>query len=68
MYLWNGIISPTFGLITLNFWQATGLDVFTSYMMPSSNNNECSITETILRGVVKALFILFIGWIIIQNI
>jgi len=68
MYLWNGLISSTFGLITLNFWQAAGLDVFISYMISDGGKDGRSTIEAIVGALAKTLIMLFIGWIIIQNI
>lgn len=38
MKLWNGLIVPTFGLMTLSYWQAFGLDVFVSFLTAKIGN------------------------------
>ena len=38
MKLWNGLIVPTFGLATLSYWQAFGLDVFVSFLTAKVGN------------------------------
>ena len=38
MKLWNGLIAPTFDLVTLSYWQAFGLDVFVSFLTAKIGN------------------------------
>lgn len=38
MKLWNGLIVPTFGLMTLSYWQAFGLDLFVSFLTAKIGN------------------------------
>ena len=38
MKLWNGLIVPTFNLMTLSYWQAFGLDVFVSFLTAKIGN------------------------------
>ena len=38
MKLWNGLIVPTFGFATLNYWQAFGLDLFVSFLTAKIGN------------------------------
>jgi len=69
MYLWNGIISPTFGLMSLSFWQAAGVDLFITWIVPSDGDSGQQ-SARIKMGwiVVRILLVLVIGWVIIQNI
>lgn len=38
MKLWNGLIVPTFGIMTLSYWQAFGLDLFVSFLTAKIGN------------------------------
>ncbi|OTP10386.1 hypothetical protein A5844_002086 [Enterococcus sp. 10A9_DIV0425] len=70
MYLWNGIISKTFGLNILNFWQALGLDIFVSYLTYGGNKGEDkrSNYEVFVSTIAKALLFLLLGFVIIHLI
>ncbi|MDT2737942.1 hypothetical protein P7H00_12560 [Enterococcus pseudoavium] len=68
MKLWNGIISPTFGLVQLNFFQAWGLDVFVSYLISGAkkSDEDSSLIYTFVRVIVATTAFWLIG-ILIMN-
>lgn len=66
MKLWNGLVSPVFHLQTLNLWQATGLDLFVSYItgkVPPEEDGHTSFERTLL-AILMTLFTWGIGSII----
>lgn len=66
MKLWNGLVSPVFHLQTLNLWQATGLDLFVSYItgkVPPKEDGHTSFERTLL-AILMTLFTWGIGSII----
>lgn len=68
MKLWNGIISPTFSLIQLNFFQAWGLDVFVSYLVSGvkKSDEENSLIYTFVKVIAVTTAFWLIG-ILIMN-
>lgn len=67
MYLWNGIISVTFELQTLSFWQALGLDIFVSYLMVGGKGKEKRTSyEVFVSAITKTLLFLLLGFIVIH--
>jgi len=62
MKLWNGIISPTFSLIQLNFFQAWGLDVFVSYLVASGKKSDDE--DSFIYIFFKAIAVTTAFWII----
>lgn len=66
MFLWNGIMAPTFGITTLTFVQGIGVDCFVSYITYSSNGAEDNrgVIERVLGGLVVTLMFLLIGWVV----
>lgn len=70
MKLWNGIISPTFQLIELNFFHAWGLDLFVSYIIAGNNfkkaDDEDSIWSTFSKSVAVITAFWLVGMIIIH--
>ena len=69
-YLWNGIISPTFGLMTLTFWQGFGLDLFVGFLTVNARPKKdwYSTSETFVLSIVISSLFLLLGWIVIQFI
>lgn len=61
MKLWNGIITPTFSLMTLTFWQATGLDCFVSYLVPSRLIKDNGYTKTEIKVATTTLTLVYWG-------
>ena len=72
MKLWNGIISPTFDLIQLNFFQAWGLDVFVSYIIAGNKlrktDNDDSIWGSFSNAIVLTTAFWLVGMIIMYFI
>lgn len=68
MKLWNGIISPTFDLVQLNFFQAWGLDVFVSYLVSGvkKSDEENSLIYTFVKVIAVTTAFWVIG-ILIMN-
>lgn len=67
MYLWNNIVSTTFGIFELTWIQAFGLDFFVGYLVsdgkPSGKYE--SYTEMVTRLIIKYLAYLAIGSLIV---
>lgn len=63
MMLWNGIISPTFGLDQLNFFQGLGLDLFISYLFYNSGISGRDKSESIFVPIIESVIstTLFLG-------
>ena len=69
MYLWNGIIPPTFGLPTITWAQATGIDVLISFIVAQRKaDTEESLVYTFVYVISQNLLFMIIGWIVIQFI
>jgi hypothetical protein len=68
MYLWNNIVAVTFKVITLNFWQALGLELFSYYLTSRVGVKDDGYTnfERLANVFSKILVALTIGWVIIQ--
>lgn len=64
MKLWNGIISPTFRLIQLNFFQALGLDVFVSYLVSGCKDTNKNEDNSLVSTFIKAIVITTVFWIV----
>lgn len=66
MKLWNGIISPTFDLLQLNFFQAWGLDVFVSYLVSGAKklDEESSLIYTFVKVIAVTTAFWLIGILI----
>lgn len=70
MKLWNGLIVPTFGLMTLSYWQAFGLDLFVSFLTAKIGNKNdgyennqkayVSIIATLLFWGIGSIAMMFI--------
>lgn len=62
-YLWNGLISPTFNLRLLTYWQALGLDVFVTYIAssPKSKDSDESAMEPIIRSIIGTFLMWGLG-------
>lgn len=70
MKLWNGLIVPTFGLMTLSYWQAFGLDLFVSFLTAKIGNKNdgyennqkayVSIIVTLLFWGIGSIAMMFI--------
>lgn len=39
MWLWNWLMPKIFGLITINFWQALGINLLSSILFKSSSSS-----------------------------
>lgn len=69
MYLWNGIIPPTFGLSTITWAQATGIDVLISFIVAQRKADaEESLVYTFVYVISQNLLFMIIGWIVMQFI
>ncbi|QPW37322.1 hypothetical protein [Kochikohdavirus PBEF19] len=65
MFLWNGLIAPTFGVLTLTWAQAIGLDVFISFSTAkTTTNTEDSILMVFAKATVSTLLFMLIGWVV----
>ena len=69
MYLWNGIIAPTFGVLTLTIAQGVGVDLFITFTtMQRVDVEDKGLVYSIFRVLFINILMLFIGWIVIQFI
>ena len=69
MYLWNGIIAPTFGIVTLTIAQGVGIDLFISFTtMQRVDVEDKGLAYSFFRVLFINILMLFIGWIVIQFI
>ena len=69
MYLWNGIIAPTFGIVTLTIAQGIGIDLFITFTtMQRVDVEDKGLVYSFFRGLFINIIMLFIGWIVIQFI
>lgn len=69
MYLWNGIIAPTFGIVTLTIAQGIGINLFITFTtMQRVDVEDKGLVYSFFRGLFTNIIMLFIGWIVIQFI
>ena len=69
MYLWNGIIAPTFDIVKLNLAQGIGIDLFITFTtMQRVDVEDKGLVYSIFRVLFINILMLFIGWIVIQFI
>ena len=69
MYLWNGIIAPTFGIVELTIAQGVGISLFITFTtMQRVDVEDKGLAYSFFRGLFINLIMLFIGWIVIQFI
>lgn len=69
--LWGWFIVALFGLPALGISQAMGVSLVVSYMthqVPPKTEKERSFGEEMLLAILKPLFALGVGWIILQFI
>ena len=69
MYLWNGIIAQTFGIVELTLAQGVGIDLFISFTtMQRVDVEDKGLAYSFFRSLFINIIMLFIGWIVIQFI
>ena len=69
MYLWNGIIAPTFGIVKLTIAQGVGIDLFITFTtMQRVDAEDKGLAYSFFRVLFINILMLFIGWIVIQFI
>lgn len=69
MYLWNGIVPPIFGLTSLTWGQATGVDVLVSFIVAQRReSNDKTLLEIFTHVVFINLMFMLIGWIVMMFI
>lgn len=65
MFLWNGLISPTFGVMTLSLSQGIGLDLFVSFITSKSGTSEeKSVWKAFAKGASLTLLYMLLGWVV----
>lgn len=65
MFLWNGLIAPTFGVLTLTWAQALGLDVFISFITAKATpTTEESVWMIFAKATVSTLLFMLVGWVV----
>ena len=69
MYLWNGIITPTFGIVELTIAQGVGISLFITFTtMQRVDVEDKGLAYSFFRGLFINVIMLFVGWIVIQFI
>lgn len=69
MYLWNGIIEPTFGIVKLTIAQGVGISLFITFTtMQRVDVEDKGLAYSFFRSLFINIIMLFIGWIVIQFI
>ena len=69
MYLWNGIIAPTFGIVELTIAQGVGISLFITFTtMQRVDVEDKGLAYSFFRSLFINIIMLFIGWIVIQFI
>ena len=69
MYLWNGIIAPTFGIVTLTIAQGVGVDLFITFTtMQRVDAEDKGLVYSFFRILFTNILMLFVGWVVIQFI
>ena len=69
MYLWNGIIAPTFGIVNLTIAQGVGISLFITFTtMQRVDVEDKGLAYSFFRSLFINIIMLFIGWIVIQFI
>lgn len=65
-YGWNEIMVTIIPVNNISFWQAFGMNVFLSFVLPSSlgkEDEEEDYIKIVMRGVLKAIFATFFIWL-----
>lgn len=65
MYLWNGIVPPTFGLTALTWGQATGVDLLISFItMQRMPETQETLAQKFFHIFWANLIVMATGWIV----
>ena len=64
-YGWNEIMVTIIPVNNISFWQAFGMNVFLSFLFPTSLGKEDDedYIKTVMRGVLKAVIVTFFIWL-----
>lgn len=65
-YGWNEIIVTIIPVNNISFWQAFGMNVFLSFLLPTpltKEDDDEDYIKTVMRGVLKAVIVTFFIWL-----
>lgn len=63
-YGWNEIMVTIIPVNKISFWQAFGMNVFLSFILPTPHRKEDEdYLKTVMRGVLKAIIVTFFIWL-----
>lgn len=65
-YGWNEIIVTIIPVNNISFWQAFGMNVFLSFVLPAPHKKEDDdedFIKTVMRSVLKAIIVTFFIWL-----
>lgn len=63
---WNGIMVTIIPVNKISFWQAFGMNVFLSFILPTplrKEDDDEDYLKTVMRGVLKAIIVTFFIWL-----
>lgn len=64
-YGWNEIMVTIIPVNNISFWQAFGMNVFLSFLLPTPLRKEDDedYIKTVMRGILKAVIVTFFIWL-----
>ncbi|MDY4346561.1 hypothetical protein SPD57_04390 [Streptococcus sp. BJSWXB6CM1] len=63
-YGWNEIMVTIIPVNKISFWQAFGMNVFLSFILPTPHRKEDEdYLKTVMIGVLKAIIVTFFIWL-----
>lgn len=69
MYLWNGIVPSIFGLTSLTWGQATGVDLLVTFIVAQRKEpSDETLMNRFMYVVFTNLLFMLIGWIVMMFI
>jgi hypothetical protein len=66
-YGWNEIIVTIIPVNNISFWQAFGMNIFISFLLPTpirKEDDDEDYIKTVMRGILKAVFATFFIWLV----
>lgn len=64
-YGWNEIMVTIIPVNKISLWQAFGMNVFLSFILPTPHRKEDDedFIKTVMRGILKAIIVTFFIWL-----
>lgn len=65
-YGWNEIMVTIIPVNNISFWQAFGMNVFLSFLLPTplrKEEDDEDYIKTVMRGILKAVIVTFFIWL-----